>query len=288
MQPPIKYTEESILSILNETFKDSHKFYKVTYKSLYRHKKIKYCDVEILEDSFCVTLNGKTILEMGENDDEFTPMPLEVKFLMIPIELGEIIFIGFPNEDRVYILSHEIITKYKKSVLYGYLESCGLACGEKFMLDDFNYDTFGIAYVAILDPEKISIIPDHIKTIMDKYGLIDESIYYFNNRLILEKNETMEQFINFVTNPNTMMLIRSVNDYNMLKKMYSDNYKIIPVQIMFYRYECTGDFEISMISILDGLLLKFEKNKIDFNQKELHNMNIVYEKKKNFYHLFQE
>jgi hypothetical protein len=270
----IKYSNEAIiLSQLSEKFKDSYKFYPVTHKTEFKNKKIKYCEIEIYSGgNFHVKSEGKFILHRTKNDDEDEDTISEClisksKVLMLPLELGEIIFIGFPNDNRVYILPHAIINKYKQSVLYGYLESYGSNYNEKFVLDAFNYDTFRIAHIALMDPEKILAVPKHILSLMDKYGLVNEAIYYLNNKLTQVKNAKMDEFNDFINNSNKSFFTSSKDEYSMLKQMFSENYHIIPIQIMTRQNNYQSN--IISLSAFNGLQLKFCDKKIEFDSNAI-------------------
>lgn len=275
------YKMEEVLSALNEKYCFSHKFYEVTNKINFENNEIKYCALRIFSDSCRVVLNEKVIFNAEHSDEDISECLMSnTKLLMVPIYLNEFVFIGFHNDNRVFILQSEIIKKYPNSVLYGYFELNKTNYSEKLILDDFSYDTFMIAHISIINPEKILIVPDHIKVLMDKHGLIDESIYFLNNKLTFEKNKMMDDFVNFVNYPGTVFFTKSDNDYRLFKQQFSNNTNIIPIQVII-SYNLNSGWHtcnIVAIGILNGLLLEFRNKKLKLEQNQLNDVDINTEK----------
>ena len=193
------------------------------------------------------------------------------KLLRVPVEFDEFVFVGFPNDDRVYMLPINIISKFDKSVIYGYYMANGVNYNEKLELDKFTYETFKSVYDTLLDPAKLIFVPEKSKCIMDSYGLINEVVYHFNNLWIKKLNEKLVQLTEFVDTPNSLLLTKKKSYYADCKAKFTDNPHIVPVQILYDK-----TINLLWINIYNGLpiysntsksriRIGSEKNLIDMN-----------------------
>ena len=231
----------------------------------YTNSHIKYCDLIIHTDNkntdnltFCVMHDNEIIY--GEKIDQ----DFSVQKILIVTFTFEFIFIGFPHDTRVYVIPIDIIKKLPTSSIYSYYCDYGLDYNKAMILDKFDYETFSKVYDALCDPKKLLLVPDNIKALMDEYGLIDNTTYYYNAKLNERKNNELDKFIEFINNPGKILLIDNRNEYLTLKQMFTSNLHIIPIQFIFDE----SLMKPILVNILDGLPISFypsigEANNLD-------------------------
>ena len=159
-------------------------------------------------------------------------------------------FIRIVSGQKYLDMSLDIIAKYPNSPFYSYFKEYSikdisftdLCMNQNFQLD---FDSFVTMYNVISGERDYIDAPEHIKNIIDKFGLIDPTL----NRIggILENDmeksyavilratkQLYEKFSNFLSNKNTLF-IASFDEYQKYKDILSTNQNIIPVQIILNR-----------------------------------------------------
>jgi hypothetical protein len=94
-----------------------------------------------------------------------------------------------------------------------------------------------------------------------------DPINYLDNKLTFDKTNSMNEFVDFINNPNTVFFTKTKEDYNFLKQIFDSNDRIIPVQVIIS--DSGMGYNMISISILNGLLLKFFEVKMEFDNNTL-------------------
>ena len=166
--------------------------------------------------------------------------------------------ICFHNDDRSLDVPKEIIMKYDKSMIYGYVNCNNI---DKITLDNINYDTFKCVYDVIIDNTNRCDAGIMTKALLNYYGFhddIDDSLI-----ILFDKKENM---INkFINSHKKIFVPNSIHEYEELKHIFTKSNNIIPIQKI-------GDSNTEFICVFDGIPLYYKT--YDFNTKQFCNVYI--------------
>ncbi len=158
--------------------------------------------------------------------------------------MNNTIIIGFNNDTKTFELSKDIIQLYPNSLLSLYEAS---ETNEKIIIEDMTYEQFHIVYSVITKKQDQWLVPHDILKFMDKYGLVDDTLLKFQNKLNMKTNEKLSRLNNFLNGDELLFSVKSIYQYEEHKTLFGNNKNIMPVQVTYY--EC----ETLCINIFDSI-----------------------------------
>ena len=156
-------------------------------------------------------------------------------------------FIRIVDGEKHLDMSLDIIAKYPNSPFYSYFKEysiedisfADLCINQNFQL---NFDSFVSMYNVISNKCDYMDAPEHIKNIIDKFGLIDPTLNHIGCMLENDRKtvyaeisksikQSYDKFTKFLSAKNTFF-VANFDEYQKYKDILSTNQSIIPVQII--------------------------------------------------------
>lgn len=191
------------------------------------------------------------------------------------------IIIKFDNDDRNYELDKNIIKKYPNSILSLYDD---VDSNEPIIIKDATYEQFGIVYDVINGKVKQWTVNDNILSLMDKYGLVNDSLLILDKIIKKRMNNEFVLIDKFLNDKNEYWLMAYMNDqYEEYKNVFKNNKNIMSFQITFIdnRLFCINLMEMIPIWFND-YSLENDVNVMDVNEIRYNvivkNLNCIFDK----------
>lgn len=164
------------------------------------------------------------------------------------------IIIGFPNDERIYTISEYVSLKYPNSIFSLYFAS---ETSEPIILQDMNYESFGQIFDVIHDMRDQWTLDNDILNWMDKYGLVNDSLYLTQRYMNEKFNTKMLSIKKFIDGETKAIIPNSFEKYREYKQIFSNHKNIIPVQvtvdgneiICVHIYECIPIYYFNQLDI---------------------------------------
>lgn len=193
------------------------------------------------------------------------------------------IIIGFDNDDRVYELDKNIIKKYPNSILSLYDD---VGQDETIIIKDATYEQFGIIYDVIMGKVKQWTVDDNILSLMDKYGLVNDSLLVLDKVIKRRMDNEFIMIDKFLNNKDEYLLMTYTHDqYEEYKNVFKNDKNIMSFQITFINNEL---FCINLLETIpiwfdcDFLEEKNIDNLMDINEIRykviVKNLNCIFDK----------
>jgi len=163
--------------------------------------------------------------------------------------------ICFHNDDRSLDVLKEIIMKYDKSMIYGYINCNNIDNNiDKITLDNINYDTFKCVYDVIIGNTNRCDVGIATKALLNYYGFHDD----MDDNLIMLFDKKENIINKFINSHKKIFVPNSIHEYEELKHIFTKSNNIIPIQKI-------GDSNTEFICVFDGIPLYYKT--YDFNTK---------------------
>lgn len=167
------------------------------------------------------------------------------------------IIIKFENDDRVYELDKNIIKKYPNSILSLYDD---VDSNEPIIIKDATYEQFGIVYDVIIGKVKQWTVNDNILSLMDKYGLVNDSLLVLDKIIKKRMHDEFVLIDKFLNDKNEYWLMAYMDDqYEEYKNVFKNNKNIMSFQITFI------DNRLFCINLMERIPIWFNDYSLENN-----------------------